>query len=536
MRKHCEQNNIEIIQHYQDDHSAKDFKRPAFKQFLDDLKIKKIRPNLFLCVRPDRFSRNLFASLEMINHLKTYDVKLQTLENNTEVNSPEDLFMQVIHLLMPQVDNERRGLNVKRGLRQASREGRCTGRAPIGYKNDPFTRSVIVDEKVAPLVKEAFEIYAKGIYAAEEVRLIMRKKGLKCSKNHFLSVLENPFYMGIIKIKAWKDEEEDLVAGVHKPLITKELFDNVQEFRFGNKRKQVSTNSTRCEELELRGFLQCKCCGQKLTGSASRSRNGDRHFYYHCQHGCKERFRADTAKRDFILFLNSLTPPEELLKLYHVILKDTFGTDIAKKESEVKKIKAELEQVKNRLSSLTDKFADDLIDNDTYIQRREAYKVEITVLNEGLKMLEVQEDGFNKYLAFSCTLLGNLSKFYRESSLAVQQKMVGSIFPGKLIYEDGKYRTTEMNYFIELMCSQSNSNVMKEEGLTPSTRYQPSWVGSSGLEPLTSALSKQRSEPTELTSFVPKKALTAEFLRNGVANAFRGLQTYKTSASSKRRL
>ena len=27
------------------------------------------------------------------------------------------------------------------------------------------------------------------------------------------------------------------------------------------------------------------------------------------------------------------------------------------------------------------------------------------------------------------------------------------------------------------------------------------WVGSSGLEPLTSALSKQRSEPTELTSF-----------------------------------
>ena len=58
-------------------------------------------------------------------------------------------------------------------------------------------------------------------------------------------------------------------------------------------------------------------------------------------------------------------------------------------------------------------------------------------------------------------------------------------------------------------------------------------VGSSGLEPLTSALSKQRSEPTELTSFVPEKASDGGVLKNGVANAFQEVQIYETSAFSK---
>jgi predicted site-specific integrase-resolvase len=30
LRKYCQQNDIEILDHYQDDHSAKNFNRPAF--------------------------------------------------------------------------------------------------------------------------------------------------------------------------------------------------------------------------------------------------------------------------------------------------------------------------------------------------------------------------------------------------------------------------------------------------------------------------------------------------------------------------
>ncbi len=38
-----------------------------------------------------------------------------------------------MNIVLPHVENERRRLNTKRGMRQASREGRWTGTAPKGY-------------------------------------------------------------------------------------------------------------------------------------------------------------------------------------------------------------------------------------------------------------------------------------------------------------------------------------------------------------------------------------------------------------------
>ncbi|GAB3710086.1 recombinase family protein [Spirosoma flavus] len=485
LRKYCQQNGIEIIRHYQDDHSAKNFNRPAFQQFLGELKAKAIKPDLFLCVRPDRFSRNMMESWNMLQTLTSYGVKFQTLENHTDLNSPEALIPFMLNMLLPQVDNERRSLNTISGMRQAAREGRWIWRAPIGYRNDSANKAIVVNEAVAPLVVEAFELYGMGVYAAEEVRLMMRKKGLVCSKNNFLNMLENPFYTGKYVLEPWKDQPEEMIQGNHEPLISDQLFATVQDLRHGKKRQQVSVSATRREELELRGFLQCKCCGSKLTGSASRSRNGVRHFYYHCQHGCKERFRSDTANQDFIKFLSGMTPPKEVIELYQMILRDRFGTDMAKKEVETNKIESQIKLLEQRISALTDKYVDGYIDGDLYVQKHAAYKTEITLLTDSLRMLELQEDSFTKYLAYGCTLLSNLPKYYEQSPLAVQQKIVGSIFPGKLIYDDGKYRTTETNFFIELMRSFPVDNKGKKEGQTMLLHNLPTWAPEAGLEPAT---------------------------------------------------
>ena len=51
LREFCKHQGIEIIEHYKEDHSAKDFNRPEFKRFLEDVDNKRIFPNLFLCIR-----------------------------------------------------------------------------------------------------------------------------------------------------------------------------------------------------------------------------------------------------------------------------------------------------------------------------------------------------------------------------------------------------------------------------------------------------------------------------------------------------
>ena len=134
-------------------------------------------------------------------------------------------------------------------------------------------------------VREAFEEFSKGIYAMEEVRHKLLKKGFTCSKNQFTLLLRNPVYIGKIKIEAWKDEPVEIANGLHDPLVSEETFNQVQSILESRKKKSI-IRTTRNERLPLRGFLECPVCQGNLTGSGSRSRTGAKHFYYHCQKGC----------------------------------------------------------------------------------------------------------------------------------------------------------------------------------------------------------------------------------------------------------
>lgn len=56
-----------------------------------------------------------------------------------------------------------------------------------------------------------------------------------------------------------------------------------------------------------------------------------------------------------------------------------------------------------------------------------------------------------KYCRYGMSLLGNLDFHYSQASPHVRKKLLGSIFTGKLIFEDGKYRTTGLNEAVALI-------------------------------------------------------------------------------------
>lgn len=98
--------------------------------------------------------------------------------------------------------------------------------APKGYKNtrDENNRPIIVPSDDAKYMKQAFEEIAKGIFCFEDVRRMLNKKGLVCSRNNFWELICNPIYCGKIKVPAYKDEAEQMVKGKHEALISEELF------------------------------------------------------------------------------------------------------------------------------------------------------------------------------------------------------------------------------------------------------------------------------------------------------------------------
>lgn len=55
-----------------------------------------------------------------------------------------------------------------------------------------------------------------------------------------------------------------------------------------------------------------------------------------------------------------------------------------------------------------------------------------------------------KYVSFGLGLLQNVRSYYEEAEAPVKSKIIGSIFPENLYFENKKYRTTKINELFTL--------------------------------------------------------------------------------------
>src|ERR1700754_3854247 len=136
LRRYCNINNVSVRQVIFEDHSAKTFNRPQWKRYLLDLKRHKGKADLVMFIKWDRFSRNAGDAYQMINTLRKLGVEPQAIEQPLDLSIPENKMMLAFYLAAPEVENDRRALNVIHGMRRARKEGRYMGLAPIGYTKD----------------------------------------------------------------------------------------------------------------------------------------------------------------------------------------------------------------------------------------------------------------------------------------------------------------------------------------------------------------------------------------------------------------
>src|SRR5690606_17462667 len=198
-------------------------------------------------------------------------------------------------------------------------------------------------------VKWVFQEMANGVKAPDQVRKEANKRGFQVSRSYFWTMIRNPLYCGKIYIPAYKDEEAYYEKSVHASLITEQIFYQVQDILKGKKRVTV-TETKQVEELPLRGILTCKRCGGKLTGSASKGKL-QRYFYYHCQPGCKERFRADEANEKIITELQKISANKEAMQLYRVILEKELKKTNKEVAVDNRKTIDEISKHKERIST-----------------------------------------------------------------------------------------------------------------------------------------------------------------------------------------
>ncbi len=483
LRKYCSNCSITIVVHYREDYSAKTFDRPEFNKLMNFCKKNPGDVDLLLFINWSRFGRNAGDSYGIIKQLNKLNIEPQAIEQPLDLKVPENKMMLAFYLASPEVENDRRSINVRSGIYRAKKEGRWTTLAPIGYRNirTEDGRAMIIPSKDADLIRETFKEFSKRAYGMEELRKKMVDKGLKCERSRFPELLRNRAYIGKVFVPAYKEEEGYYTKAIHEPLISEELFFQVQDVLEGRAPNRPTKNTVN-EELLLRGFLECGQCGKNITGSASRG-NGGRYYYYHCTCGCNERFKAGVANKLFIEFLETIKPNPMVLDMNYEVLLDEFDSKIKNNKGDLSKIDEEVKRNNQRLQNAQHLMLDAEINSKDYKE----IKAKLDKANDELirkkANLSTGHENFKEHLKYGATILRNIDLFYQNASLSEKQLIIGSVFPEKLIFEKNKFRTNRMNEAVVLMCVNHSDLPQKKSGRSKKFLLSSAQVEMRGFEP-----------------------------------------------------
>ncbi|MDD2986123.1 recombinase family protein [Flavobacterium sp.] len=448
---YCQQKGDTILKCFVEDHSAKNFDRPEWKKLLLYVKANKKSIDSILFTRWDRFSRNTEEAYRVIREFKALGIDVNAIEQPLDTSQPDSKVMLGIYLILPEVENDKISIRTKEGMRRAMKEGCYTGAAPIGYlhhRNEQGKSTLKPNPEVAPLIKKAFEQYAIGVYSTEEIRKKYYNKGLKVSKNTLLNILKNPTYTGKIVIQEWKKEDACVVQGLHEAIVDNRTFEKVQKVFLAKQVKPVLEHKEIDEILPLRGFLKCPACSRTLTGSGSMGGGVTRHYYYHCNPPCKVRYKAEEVHRVLEKLLREFVINQDSKEVYKKILQTTFKTQAGDRESELKSLKREINKLSVRLDSIEEKFFDNEIDIKVYNTMKRKTESQIAHLKAQVETINALEKDFENHLKRGISFLQTIDSVFTNAPASIKKKILGALFPDKLIFEKTYFKTSELDEFI----------------------------------------------------------------------------------------
>ena len=487
--KYCEINQIQVRKTIFEDHSAKTFLRPEWTKYLTLLRQQKNKTDLVLFTKWDRFSRNAPDAYQMISTLKKLGVEPQAMEQPLDMEVPENKMMLAIYLTAPEIENDRRALNVFYGMRRARKEGRYMATAPVGYINKTLEggkKTIVAQEPNASLLKWAFEEVSQGNYTIAEVYRQVKVKGLACSRSNFWNILKNPVYIGKIVIPKLKSEESYIVEGQHTPLINSSLFYDVQDVLEGRKRK-TKTKIVADDMLALKGFILCPKCGKVLTGSASKGRTAHYH-YYHCNSICGYRKKAEEVNDTFISHLQQYSLNTTAATLFKSVILDVYSNDYHAAANEKKQYIGRITALNNKITKARELLLSDDIEAADFKAVKVEAEREVTVLESKLCDLNANKMSVGeveKTLDAAIINLTCINSLYCKSDNYTKRKLIGSIYPKKFTIEDVKVRTAKPSEIFEFIYLINSKLYANKKGTNDNFYRLSQEVIPTGFEPVT---------------------------------------------------
>lgn len=429
VKKHSD---ISLVEEYVDDgYSGANFERPAFQRMMEDVRNHKI--NCIIVKDLSRLGRNYIETgryLEKIfpvlgvrfiavnDHYDSADTKNDTDQIIVPFkNLINDAYCRDISMKI------RSQLDIKR------KKGQFIGSyAGYGYFKDPNDKNhLVIDEYAAEIVRLIFHMKIEG-FSADRIAMKLNEMGVltpmeykrSCGFNYnsgfrsgnepkwgassVLRILKNELYVGTMvqgksrkinyKVKVSREIEPEnwiKVEGTHEPIITREMFDCVQ-----NLMKLDTRTSPEKESIYVfSGLLRCGDCGQNMVRRSVR-KNGKQYFYYHCStfksgEGCSSHNISDVTLQKVVLNairnqVALIVKADAIIAQIENIPQQQFGIKVL--DTQMKAMGVEIQKYKDLKSNLYQDMIDGIITREEYRDIKQTFSQKIETAEESVRELE----------------------------------------------------------------------------------------------------------------------------------------------------
>ena len=417
--------DLNIIHFYKETKTAAKRGRPFFTEMMKNLKDGKAQGVIIHKI--DRSARNLHDWAE-IGNLIDNNIQVYFAHENLNLNERGGRLSADIQAVMASdyVRNLRQ--ETIKGQMGRLKEGLYPFGAPLGYVNNGKGKVKTIDPEKGKLIKILFELYASKKYSLRSLSIEMEKRGLrningrKVCKNGIFTILQNPFYIGIMSVK------NQTFKGKHKPLISTKLFNKVQLIMKYKQNRKVFKH-----DYLFRKMFKCKICNHTMIGEKQKGR-----VYYRCHtKNCETKsIREDYVERYVINSLKTI----ELDKSEVQIFENTFLHNKQKLKSLKQNLRRNLMLQKSNAEAkeekLLDAYLDNVIDKTTYDKRRKNLLIKIQGLSEEIKSLDESKNTTLEKIEIFLELCKSPINIYKSGIFEEKRELIENITSNLLV--DGK--------------------------------------------------------------------------------------------------
>lgn len=443
-------NNIdmELYKIYSDNGATgTNFERDGFEQMMDDIRNKRV--NCVIVRDLSRFGRNYIETGNYIEKIFPFlGVRFISVKDNFDSFSSEkseDGYIIPLKNLIHDVYAKDISRKVGVAERVLQEKGVFVGSIPpYGYnRSKEDSHKLEIDEVVAPVVKRIFQMRADGESLTTIARILRSENILAPSKYRYecgllrhskfkdvqwgdatiKAILGNETYTGdmvggktiscFYKGRGKKKQPKAnhiRVKNTHEAIISKELFDKVEQMRIKNL-ETYNKGRENGKDLEtqinmLQGLVYCGKCNKVLSKRRTHSKERPQatpYHYYYCRRAMKKEDDCEfkMVKTDKVLEvvlkviqkdIKTITNLKQ--KLSHLEKRGEFKNLKANKTKELKKTNEALEMAKKYRKSLFERYIDNKIKENDFLNMTEIYNTEIENLNRKINKIS-DSDNFN---------------------------------------------------------------------------------------------------------------------------------------------